>query len=309
MIYKNFTLLFFIFMFSFSGISISEVKIIRYIDNSIITNIDIEKEIEYLKILNPNLNQLNKNQLNIIANKSLNKEIIKNNEIQKYPNLEKKDFPLNEYLQEIYSKFQIDSEENFKKYLKENNSLTLEDIKTKIKIEFLWNELIYQKFNNQINIDIKSIENKVENLSSKERKSYYLSEIVFSVTKDMPFNKLLNEIKSSIQEIGFNNSANIYSISDSSSSGGKLGWVNENSLSKDIANQLSKLDVGQTTEVIKIKNTFLIIKIENIRIDNVKIDKKSEVEKLIFLESNKQLNQFSKVYYDKLKMNYKFNDN
>ena len=296
-------------MFSFSGISISEVKIIRYIDNSIITNIDIEKEIEYLKILNPNLNQLNKNQLNIIANKSLNKEIIKNNEIQKYPNLEKKDFPLNEYLQEIYSKFQIDSEENFKKYLKENNSLTLEDIKTKIKIEFLWNELIYQKYNNQINIDIKSIENKVENLSSKERKSYYLSEIVFSVTKDMPFNKLLNEIKSSIQEIGFNNSANIYSISDSSSSGGKLGWVNENSLSKDIANQLSKLDVGQTTEVIKIGNTFLIIKIENIRIDNVKIDKKSEVEKLIFLEGNKQLNQFSKVYYDKLKMNYKFNDN
>ena len=132
-------------MFSFSGISISEVKIIRYIDNSIITNIDIEKEIEYLKILNPNLNQLNKNQLNIIANKSLNKEIIKNNEIQKYPNLGKKDFPLNEYLQEIYSKFQIDSEENFKKYLKENNSLTLEDIKTKIKIEFLWNELIYLK--------------------------------------------------------------------------------------------------------------------------------------------------------------------
>lgn len=296
-------------MFSFTGISISEVKIIRYIDNSIITNIDIEKEIEYLKILNPNLNQLSKNQLNIIANKSLNKEIIKNNEIQKYSNLEKKDFPLKEYLQEIYSKFQINSEENFKKYLKENSSLTLEDIKKKIKIEFLWNELIYQKYNNQINIDIKSIENKVENLSSKERKSYFLSEIVFSKTKDIPLNKLLNEIKSSIQEIGFNNTANIYSISDTASSGGKLGWVNENSLSKDIANQLSKLNVGQTTDVIKINNTFLIIKIENISIDNVKIDKKSEIEKLIFLESNKQLNQFSKIYYDKLKMNFKFNDN
>ena len=44
--------------------------------------------------------------------------------------------------------------------------------------------------------------------------------------------KKFNKIKKSIDENGFENTASIFSISDSSKTGGKLGWIKENSLIK-----------------------------------------------------------------------------
>ena len=121
-------------------------------------------------------------------------------------------------------------------------------------------------------------------------------------------NELINEIQLSINEIGFNNTANIYSISDSSKLGGKLGWINENSLAKPILENLRSLKEGEYTRVMKLNNNFLIIKVEKIRFNEIKIDKKKEIEKLIQVESNNQLNKFSKIYIDKSKINYSINE-
>ena len=54
------------------------------VDKEIITNVDIKKESDYLKILNPNLSTLDEKRINEIAKKSLITEIIKNKEIEKY---------------------------------------------------------------------------------------------------------------------------------------------------------------------------------------------------------------------------------
>ena len=120
---------------------------------------------------------------------------------------------------------------------------------------------------------------------------------------------LIEEIKLSINEIGFNNTANIYSISESSKFGGKLGWVKENSLSKVIYEKLNKLNEGDYTDVIKLDNSFLILKIDETRINKIKIDKEKEYQKMIQNETNKQLTQFSRIYFNKSKMNYTINEN
>ena len=112
----------------------------------------------------------------------------------------------------------------------------------------------------------------------------------------------------SIEEIGSDNTANIYSISESAKLGGKLGWINESSLSKKILENLNSVDEKNQTKIIQFGNNFLILKIEDIRINEIDIDKEKEIEKLIKVETNKQLNQFSKIYFDKSKINYSINE-
>ncbi len=78
MINKNFFLFFyFLIIFFFNGILFASINIEIRVNDEIITNIDIEKEAEYLKILNPNLSQLNNEKIKELAKISLINEIIK----------------------------------------------------------------------------------------------------------------------------------------------------------------------------------------------------------------------------------------
>ena len=81
-------------------------------------------------------------------------------------------------------------------------------------------------------------------------------------------------IKSNISEIGFNNAANIFSISDSAKFGGNIGWVDEKNLSEKLLENLRKIDIGQHTDIIQIGNNFIIIKIDEIKESNKQLIKK-----------------------------------
>ena len=175
-------------------------------------------------------------------------------------------------------------------------------------IELFWNDLIYNRYSSQVKIDKENLIRKVESLENKVQKKFFLSEIVFSKKKDEPLQSLINQIKLSIKEIGFNNSANIYSISDSSKFGGKLGWVDQNSLSEKILKELEKINENEITDIIQVGNNFLILKIDEIKINQVEIDKQKEVDKLVQSETNRQLNQFSRIFFDKSKINYSINE-
>ena len=126
--------------------------------------------------------------------------------------------------------------------------------------------------------------------------------------KDQPLESLINQIKLSLNEIGFDNTATVYSISESAKIGGKLGWVNENGLSNQVLEKLSSLNEGEFTDPIKINNNYLILKIVKIRLNQIEIDKEKELQKLIQIETNKQLNRFSRIYFDKTKKNFVIND-
>ncbi len=305
---KNF-LFFLIFIFNCCyQITSANIYIYAYVDDEIITSHDIKKEEEYLKILNPNLNQLNALKISVLSKNSLINEIVKKKELLKFIDIEKENLFINDYLSNLYSKLKYSNEDEFKKELKIKGTYSLDQIKQKIKIELLWNELIYTRYGKQIKIDKEMLINKIKDYENKEQKEYLLSEIVFKKNKEQSLKNLINQIKLSIGEIGFDNTANIYSISQSSKLGGKLGWINVNGLSKLIAEKLSNLSPGEFTEVIQLGNSYVLLKINEVRINKVKIDKEKELEKLIQIETNKQLNQFSRIYFDKSKMNYSINE-
>ena len=82
MIKKNIFIILLIYFFSLS-FSFAEIKIILKIDNELVTNYDLNKEINYLEILNPNISKLNNNQKITLSKKSLTSEIIKKKRINK----------------------------------------------------------------------------------------------------------------------------------------------------------------------------------------------------------------------------------
>ena len=298
----------FIFLF-FTSQSYSENAFIKvYVDNDIITNIDIKKEADYLTLLNPSLFELDENRKYEIAKKSLINEIIKKKEITKFIDLNKKNPLEEEMLKNLFTKLNM-SQQDFEKVLLEKKSYTIKEIKEKLKIEIFWNDLIYLKFQNQIRIDKEKLQKKIERLSDKEIKEYSLSEIVFEKKKDQKLETIIKKINSSISDIGFENTANIYSISDTSKFGGKIGSIQESNLSKKINDKLKNLEVGQYTEVINIGNNFLILKINEINMIKLEINKNDELNKMIKFETDRQLKQFSKIYFNKSKMNYIINEN
>ena len=305
---KVLVIIFFIFL-NITQLTNAKISIIVYVDNEIITNHDIATEIEYLKILNPNIVQLKDEQIFTLARTSVINEIIKKKEIEKFISLDKQNNLTVSYLKDLYSKLNFNSEIEFENELIRRKTYSLEQIKKKINIELLWNELIYSRHSNQLKIDKKKLLDKINKSQNKKQKEYLLSEIVFNKKKDESLNSVINRINESIDEIGFNNTANIFSISESSKFGGRLNWVDESSLSEVILKKLIALKENEFSEPIKIRNNYLILKIEKIRINEVKIDENKELEKLIKIETNRQLNQFSRIYFDKAKINYSINEN
>ena len=304
MIKKTILLIALVFFFSYKGL-FADIKIIASVDNEIITNHDMEKESSYIQILNPNFIQLDKSQRLEIAKNYLIDQIIKEKEAKKFINLEDdKNEIIKDYIKNLILKLGFDSEDEFEKSLDQEEDYNLLEIKEKIKMELLWNELIFLKYNNQVKIDNQQILRKVNEIQNSTKKEFLLSEIIFTKKKGVTIKKLLEEIRLSIQEIGFNNTANIFSNSDSAKFGGKIGWISEISLAKPVKEKIKGKIKGEYTDLIKLGNNFLILKIEDIKIEKSIIDKQVEIEKLVKLEKNSQLNKFSKIYFDKVKLNY-----
>ena len=137
-------------------------------------------------------------------------------------------------------------------------------VKKKINIEAAWNDLVYQKFGNRIEINEQKIKNKINKfiLNRKEQNTYLISEILFTAENYEDLKKKYEKINKSILEAGFENTANIYGVSDSAKLGGKIGWVNESQLNKIIKNQIINLNVNEHTKPITIPGGFLILKLK-----------------------------------------------
>ena len=288
----------------------TNVKIKAFVNDQIITNIDIEKEAEYLKILNPSLSQLEKVKIIELSKLSLINETIKKKEILKFIDLDNvKNKFLNDYFEELYKRLNYQSQNEFIKDLELKKTYSVNEIMNKINIELFWNELIYNRYNKLIIINENDLKKKIENMKNTERTEYNLSEIVFTKKKDISLNDQIERIKSSINSIGFENTANIFSISQSSKFGGDIGWINENNLSKKILKNLKLLNEGEISKSMNIGNNYLILKINKIRTNKIYLDKEKELKKLIEFEKNKELKKFSKIFFDKAKINYLISEN
>ena len=284
-----------------------ETKIIHTIQNEIITNIDIKNEFKYLVALNNSLKELDEEKILNISNESVIREKIKKIEISKNFKEIKIDEDYSEYLlKDIYSKLNLKSMNEFEIYLK-NYDLKIIDIEKKITINALWNELIIKKFTSKVIIDEATIKKEVLKNSKIQSKEYQLSEIIFEVENKEEIEKKYKEVVKSINEIGFENSAATYSFSESAKIGGDIGWINENLLNNNIRKNITGLKLGGFTKPIILSNGILILKLINIKNLETTIDIENELKKAINYERNRQLNQYSKIYYNKIKKNLDFN--
>ena len=283
-----------------------ETKIIHNIQNEIITNIDIKNEFKYLVSMNNKLKELDKKKILNISNESAIREKIKKIEISKhFKEIKIKEEYLDFLLRDIFLRLDLESLDEFEVYLK-NYDLTLETVKKKITINALWNELIMKKYASQVAINEEQIRKKISKNDNIQSKEYLLSEIIFEIENKKDLQKKYNEIVKSIAEIGFENSASTYSISETAKTGGEIGWISENSLNNKIKENINHLQIGEISKPIILSNGILILKIVNNKISKIKIDLQTEFKKALDYERNRQLSQYSTIYYNKVKKNLEF---
>ena len=293
----------FIIINLFSSNVLSEIEIKYKVENIIITNFDIEKEVKYLTALNNSLLNLNDKQVLDIATDSIIREKIKLLELKKYFEFEGESEYLNSIFNNFMQRFNFKNEIELKKYLQQFD-LSKNEILTKIEIETLWNQLIFQKYNSQVKIDKNVLREKLNKRKKNlKKKELNISEIVIQPISGKKMNDLINEIQKSIKKVGFENTANLYSIADSKSFGGNVGWVNQDNLSNKIVSNIKDLKENEISEPINIGSNFLILKINQVRENINSIDEKEELKKIETFERDKQLNKFSMIYFSKIKIN------
>ena len=283
----------------------NEIKILYKLENEIITNQDIIDELNYLISLNNNLKSLENIKLNQIAIRSIIKEKIKYLELKKYFKIDENTKEVDDVvLRELNKRLRINELENIEKHFSLYN-LSLEQVKFKIRVELFWNKLIFDRYINKISINEGDLRKKILNdFKSKEFiDEYFLKEILFNLEENEDLEKKYLDIKRTINNTGFENAANIYSVSDTSKFGGEIGWVNKLQLSKKITNQLDKIEIGGLTNYIPVGNSYLIIKLDNKRKIKSEINLDEETEILIQKETDRQLNQYSINFFNKLKKN------
>ncbi len=292
------------FQLIFNSIS-NEIKILYKVNNGIITNQDVIEEINYLVSLNQNLSQLNNEQLSSNAQKSLIREKIKKDEVNKFYEVNYEDAINSEKLEIIIQNFRenigFSSNQEFEDYLK-NKDLNIDELKKKFVIEKLWNQLIFDKYKDLIKIDSDKINNKLEEIikNNSEIISFNLSEIIFLEKNKDLIKKKYEEIIASIQTVGFKDAAVIHSMSESSKLGGDIGWINENQISKKIYLAIKDLKVGEFSNPIITAGGIILLKVNDKQKVNSEIDKEEEMQRLISFERDRLLNEYSIIYYKEI---------
>lgn len=290
--------------FFFTQVLATNIEIKFKVENEIITNQDIINEINYLKLLNNKLNNLsNRNQENIAVN-SLIQEKVKFIELRNFFDFDREDQQMEKLINFTLKKNLGIKNNNLDEFFKKNN-LNLTEIKFKIKNEILWNKLIYDKYKSRLNIDEKNLREELSKMVSNSKKieEFKLSEILFEVKGNEELNSKYQKILKSISNEGFKNTANIYSVSNSAKFGGQLGWIKKTQLSKKIQEIIADILIGETSKPIRSGAGFLIIKLDDKREVNSNINLENEFKKLRDSEMDRQLNQYSIYYFNRVKKN------
>ena len=279
----------------------SENKILFKIDNNIITTIDILNEIKYLKVLNKDFENFEKDKIFKVATNSIIKSVVRENDLKKYfKKINLDEVFVEKFALEYFSKLNLNSIGDLEKFLIKND-LSLDYIKKKISIQLMWNELILKKYSQNIKIDKKKIERQIS--TQRFQREFLISEIVFNIKNRSELENKFNEISNEIKTNGFSRAALIHSMSDTSTNGGKIGWISESSLSNEIKKVIKNTNIGEITRPINIPSGFIILFKEDKRETLVELDIEKEIDKIIKRKTNEQLNQFSNIYYNKIKKN------
>ncbi len=296
-----FTIIFLKQNFSFAAI---ENKILVNVGNQIITSYELKNRVKTILVLNnkevnqENVNTTKKEALNFLINYKLKK-----GEILKFK-IDSSNISVSEYLKNISTNYNTD-QEGFEKMFLDNNlsyDLFLDGIKT----EFAWQRLIFQSYQDKINVNEEEIDKELKNLIKIQKKSeeYNLAEIEILLENNADDKKRIDEIKKQINEIGFENTAIKFSKSLSALEGGDLGWITSQALSNVILNAVKDMVPGDVSEPIIKSDTAMFIKLlEKRKIDFSDVNLQNMKKQVISRKKNELLNLFSNSYLSKIKNN------
>ncbi len=275
----------------------SEVFIKAKINDQIITNIDVKDEKNYLLALNPRLKNLSNEEINRYALDSLINEKIKKIEIEKRFEILVNNKMINKIISDLYLGIGLADIKEFERHLK-SFDIDMDLVKNKISVEIAWNDFIFNNYNKAILIDEDKIRVKIKELSKKNLvENIFLSEIIFTVKEGENLNNKLNQIKNSINDIGFEETAKIYSVSESRKNGGKIGWVFKSQLSNKILNEIEKIDIGELTDPITTPGGFILLTINEKKNELIQINENEQFKKAVKFEKNRQLTMYSTLQY------------
>ena len=287
----------------------SKIEIKLKVDNEIITNQDIVDEANYLISMNKSLNQISKKDIYKISIQSLIKEKIKYLEVIKYYDVNSENEKLNELvLSNLLSQYRVNNKQDLEK-LFSKLKLNMDEVNTKIKIEVFWKKLIFDKYISKVSINKTKLKEKVTKQSnSNYSEEFFLREILFELNNNKNVNDEYLKIKETINNNTFATAASIFSISDTSLQGGEIGWIRKSQLSEKLINHVINLEIGEISKPIQLGNKYLILKLEDKRKKQIKIDINKELEIIVQKETDRQLNQYSANYFNKIKKNIYINE-
>lgn len=271
------------------------------VGNKAITRSDIMNEIKSILILNNmSYTEDNREDLTRAAVKEVVKRNIKQIEIDKNDFLKFNQIDLNFQLENLAKKAGMDL--TSLKDICSSNGLDFTVIENQMKTELLWNSLIFQLYRNKISINIDEIDEKLRlNQNKKEFKEYLISEIVVKAVDKDELNSMIADLKKKIETEGFKNTAIKLSMSESSTNGGDLGWIDESKLSTKLKSIIDETPTGGISKAILLKENILIFQVRDKRIIEKKIDLEKLKNQLVQAEKNKILNMYSRSHYENLR--------
>ena len=254
------------------------------------------------------MKELNKKEIIRYAIDSAINEKVKKIEIEKFYKIVGNNAVVDKIIKSLYSKLNITDLDSFIQYL-DVNGIDINQVRDKIGIEVAWNDLIVNQFANSIKVDEKMIKEKI-NIQKKNTniENLLLSEIIFTINDNNEFQEKYQKIKKSIDSIGFEETARIYSVSNSKNNGGNVGWIYKNQLSKKIISEINKISIGGYTSPVTTSGGFIILKLNERKNEKIVVNEDEQFEKAIIFERDKQLKRYSTLHYKRVFNKAKINE-
>ena len=298
---KKFLLVIFLLTFFSNCYSQVQTKIVLRIDNKIVTNFEIKNKIlAELLLSNLEVTQTNIDNFKPIAVNSMINLKLKEIELDRF-NANFSETDVNNYIKLITKK-----NTNELKQIFSRNDLDFNLFLNEIKTELKWRQFIFNTYSSRLDINLDNIDKEVKNILKNQSKivEFKLSEIELILDDINEYDSKVADIKKRIEELGFEKAALKFSTSETKINNGDLGWVNTNSLSKEIYSNLKNLKKGSVSKPVIRGKTLTLFKLMDIRETNPKkLDKETVKNNLIELKKVELFGLYSNSHLSKLKNN------
>ena len=283
--------------------SYAEIKdgLFATVGNKAITYSDVVNEIKIILILNnQSYSEDKRDRLHKLAMEAIIKRSIKQIAIDQNDFLVFNQQELENELNKLARNINMDLETL--KNICASNELDFSLVEDQMKVELLWNSLIFQIYKERLSINIEEIDDQLKIIQNKKDfEEYLISEIIIKPVEKDKIEAQINELKNKIEIEGFEKVAMDLSISETSTRGGNLGWLSENQIPKKFKSKIINTSIGELSEPTISPQGIMIFKVRNKR----KVEKSPDLEKeknlIVNAEKTKILNMYSLSHYDSLR--------